>query len=53
MGSKGFECDCPVCLGAHDELIHDATVSVHVWWRESLLRRLAQPQLAAEPATGE
>lgn len=25
--------ECDVCLGEHDEAIHDATVNVHAWFR--------------------
>ncbi|MGA2722238.1 MAG: hypothetical protein ABSG79_07460 [Bryobacteraceae bacterium] len=25
--------ECPVCLGQHDEQIHDATLSVRQWFR--------------------
>ena len=52
MGFKGSERECTVCLGAHDELIHAATVSVHAWWRESLMNRMAPQDLEAEPSAG-
>jgi hypothetical protein len=25
--------ECPVCLGQHDEQVHDATLSVRQWFR--------------------
>jgi len=40
MASKNANKDCAVCLGAHDEPIHLATVRLHLWWRESLLGRI-------------
>ena len=38
--------DCRVCLGIHDEQIHLATVRIHKWWRQSLLRSFGEPELA-------
>ena len=52
MGFKWSECECPVCLGVHDELIHAATVRLHAWWRESLMSRIAPQELETEPAAG-
>jgi len=53
MSSKGSERECPVCLGAHDELIHTATVNLHAWWRQSLLSRITPPEWAAEPVASD
>jgi hypothetical protein len=52
MGSKRTERECPVCLGAHDDQIHAATVSLHAWWRKSLLSRLDEPLPEADPWGG-
>jgi hypothetical protein len=30
--------DCTVCCGLHDDGIHDATVSVHEWFRGRVTR---------------
>jgi hypothetical protein len=32
--------ECRVCLGQHDPTTHDATVSVHDWFRDHVLRNL-------------
>jgi hypothetical protein len=53
MASKGFRRECPVCLGAHDDLIHAATENLHAWWRNSLLSRIEQPEAVAEPVTDD
>jgi hypothetical protein len=34
---------CKTCLLEHDEEIHEATVSLHLWLRERLQRMLADP----------
>jgi hypothetical protein len=31
---------CRVCLGEHDQEIHDATVSVHTWFRHEVTKHL-------------
>ncbi len=31
--------DCPVCFGLHDDEIHDATVTIHLWLRNEIARR--------------
>ena len=53
MSSQGSDRDCPVCLGVHDDPIHDATVDLHAWWRQSLLHRIEQPGPEAEPAAAD
>lgn len=35
--------ECRVCLGVHDEDIHDATVTIHLWLRSEIARR-TQPE---------
>ncbi len=34
------DADCQVCLLEHDSEIHDATLSVHQWLRQELIRKL-------------
>lgn len=42
--------ECPVCFGPHNDEIHDASVSIHCWFRSDVLRRLEQPpDMAALP----
>jgi len=53
MGSTNFTSECPVCLGAHDEQIHDATIRVHAWWRDVLLYRICEPEPEYGPVTAE
>jgi hypothetical protein len=42
MASTSTKNDCRVCLGIHDEQIHLATLRIHKWWRQSLLRYLSE-----------
>jgi len=37
--SKEHEHECPTCLGVHDEAIHSATMSIHLWLREQVAYR--------------
>jgi hypothetical protein len=30
--------ECPVCLGQHEEQIHDATLSVRQWFRSEVTK---------------
>jgi hypothetical protein len=39
--------DCEMCGGAHDEEIHEATVSVHEWFRHQVVRYLYEPEESA------
>jgi hypothetical protein len=32
--------ECRVCLGAHEEDVHDATLALHVWLRGEIARRV-------------
>jgi hypothetical protein len=44
---------CKVCMGAHDEEIHAATMSIHGWFREQVMLGLWDDeaiQPAQEPA---
>ena len=31
--------ECRVCLGPHDEAVHSATVTIHLWLRREVARR--------------
>ncbi|HTS61955.1 MAG TPA: hypothetical protein VMH28_08010 [Candidatus Acidoferrales bacterium] len=42
--------ECPVCLGVHEEDVHDATVALHVWLRDEIARRI-NPQSESLEAT--
>jgi len=42
--------ECPVCLGQHDEGIHTATLSVHQWFRNEVIRCWATPEELAARA---
>jgi hypothetical protein len=43
IGSTDPLFECPVCLGAHDPDIHEATVTIHLWLRREIARRI-QPE---------
>ena len=47
--------ECPVCLGMHDEEIHDATVTIHQWLRSEIARRagweVPEPETLVSTAT--
>ena len=30
------ECECAVCYAAHDEEIHQATLSIHLWFHHQV-----------------
>jgi hypothetical protein len=32
--------DCPVCYGPHDDEIHEATLSVHAWFKITVTQYL-------------
>ena len=34
--------ECAVCYGAHDEDIHEATLSVRGWFRQHVMRNLVE-----------
>lgn len=36
--------ECEVCGAAHDEGIHQATISVHDWFRLQVTRYLYEPE---------
>lgn len=40
--------ECRVCLGLHDEDIHDATVTIHLWLRREMARRTSSEEYALE-----
>lgn len=42
--------ECRVCLGQHDEGIHSATLSVHQWFRNEVIRCWATPEELAARA---
>jgi hypothetical protein len=31
--------ECAVCMGLHDQAIHDATVEIRLWFRREIARR--------------
>lgn len=33
--------NCQLCLGPHDDEIHDATLNIHIWLREEIARKIA------------
>ena len=35
-----FTNNCSVCLGRHDDEIHDATLRIHLWLRQEILRQI-------------
>lgn len=35
--------DCDVCGLAHDEQIHEATLSIHRWFREQVTQYFGEP----------
>lgn len=35
--------ECPVCLDVHDPEIHAATITLHLWLRREITRRI-QPE---------
>ena len=41
------ERDCPVCLAAHDEDIHQATLRLHRWFHYHVTHRLEQEEFFA------
>lgn len=41
--------ECRVCLGSHDEEIHEATVTVHQWLRSEIARRTDSAAFVLEP----
>lgn len=43
-------CECPVCLQAHDDEIHAATISIRQWWRERVTRYLRDESESDSPA---
>ena len=53
FASGGFlmkQTTCSVCLIAHDEEIHEATIRLHAWLRQEILRQIAPWQsTAAQP----
>ena len=36
--------DCDVCGAGHDEEIHEATVTIHRWFREQVTQYLYDPE---------
>lgn len=32
--------ECRICLGEHDEAVHDATCAIHDWFREEVTKNL-------------
>lgn len=40
--------ECRVCLGRHDEDIHSATVTIHLWLRREVARRTSSGLYEAE-----
>ena len=38
--------ECPVCLGAHEEEIHGATIRIHRWFRTEVTRSLIRQPAA-------
>jgi len=40
--------ECRVCLGLHDEGIHDATVNIHLWLRSEIARRTQAEEYAVD-----
>ena len=40
IGAAREGAGCPVCLGAHDEEIHRATVNVRQWFRGEITKRI-------------
>ncbi len=38
--------ECALCSGPHDEAIHDATVSIHNWFRGEIERRTREADFA-------
>jgi hypothetical protein len=38
-GAVREDAGCPVCLGKHDEEIHEATLNVRQWFRSELTKR--------------
>jgi ABC-type Zn2+ transport system substrate-binding protein/surface adhesin len=44
--------NCQLCLGPHDDEIHDATVNIHIWLRQEIARKIAPwtPNEAIRPS---
>ena len=40
--------ECRVCLGRHDEDVHSATVTIHMWLRREVARRISSGLYEAE-----
>lgn len=40
--------DCKVCLGAHDEEVHDATLGVREWFRGQVTKHFEDYEYAME-----
>jgi hypothetical protein len=36
--------NCKICLMEHDPEIHDATLRLHEWLREHVMRSIQEPQ---------
>jgi len=52
---KTVEVECAVCFSAHDEEIHEATLSIHRWFQHQVTHVLEEdslylPRIAANAA---
>jgi hypothetical protein len=39
----GWQPECPVCFGPHNDEIHDASLSIRSWFRADIQRRMERP----------
>lgn len=44
--------NCHLCLGSHDDEIHEATIRLHKWLRREILRQIIpwQPHVVVRPS---
>ena len=47
---RNREIDCKVCYGPHDAEIHEATLSVHAWFRQEVTLGFPQDEAVMEVA---
>jgi hypothetical protein len=47
IGARGVECH--ICLGPHDEEIHEATLSVRRWFREEVTQGFHKLEILEPP----